>query len=90
MNSAEPMPNGPPIVSVWSVDDTMVAPQSNSRLDGAGNIVLHGIAHNALLRDARSFNAVVAEVEGRGLFGARRAATSVSPASTARRPSARA
>jgi pimeloyl-ACP methyl ester carboxylesterase len=93
LNSAEPVANDPPIVSVWSVDDTMVAPQSNARLSGAGNVVLHGIAHNALLRDARSFHAVVAEIEGRGLAGAalaRRGATSESPASTARRPSARA
>ena len=42
---------GPEIVSVWSWHDSMVAPQTSSRLEGARNVELAGIGHNALLRD---------------------------------------
>ena len=39
------------ITSVWSRHDSMVAPQVSSELGHAENIVLVGIAHNALLAD---------------------------------------
>lgn len=42
----------PPIVSLWSWHDTMVAPQTSSRLDGAGGHAFVGIGHNALLGNA--------------------------------------
>ena len=40
----------------------MVAPQTNARLDGAENIALSGIGHNALVRDRRVFELVAAEL----------------------------
>jgi triacylglycerol esterase/lipase EstA (alpha/beta hydrolase family) len=40
-----------PIVSVWSRHDSMVAPQASSELEGAENVRLVGIGHNALLGD---------------------------------------
>jgi triacylglycerol esterase/lipase EstA (alpha/beta hydrolase family) len=70
---------GPPIVSLWSWHDSMVAPQTSSVLDDAENVALTGIGHNALLSDPEVFRRVAAEIEraaqGRPLF-----ATSVSPA----------
>lgn len=54
---------GPPIVSIWSWHDSMVAPQTSSVLEGAENIALKGIGHNALLRDAEVFERVAAEIE---------------------------
>jgi triacylglycerol esterase/lipase EstA (alpha/beta hydrolase family) len=41
----------PSIVSLWSWHDSMVAPQTSSVLEGAQNVALVGIPHNALLRD---------------------------------------
>lgn len=38
-----------PAVSLWSWHDSMVSPQTSSRIDWGENIVLTGIAHNALL-----------------------------------------
>ena len=56
-------------VSLWSRHDSMVAPQTSSRLGGAQNIELIGIGHNALLGDERVFALVAAELEAskRGL-----------------------
>jgi pimeloyl-ACP methyl ester carboxylesterase len=48
--NAAPQPRLP-IVSIWSWHDSMVAPQTSSRLPGARDIALHGIGHNALLRN---------------------------------------
>ena len=69
----------PPIVSLWSWHDSMVAPQTSSILAHAQNIALMGIGHNALLGDPRVFARVAAEIR----------ATSESPALSARTPSAR-
>jgi pimeloyl-ACP methyl ester carboxylesterase len=74
----------PRIVSIWSRHDSMVAPQTSSELPGAINIALTGIGHNALLHTPRVFDLVVAEY--RAALDAR--ATSESPASAARTPSA--
>jgi triacylglycerol esterase/lipase EstA (alpha/beta hydrolase family) len=52
-----------PIVSIWSWHDSMVAPQASSNLSGARNVVIHGVGHNALLRDRR-VAALVAEALG--------------------------
>ena len=71
-------PDGPPIVSIWSWHDSMVAPQTSSRLDGARNIELVGIGHNALLRDPQALQCVLEEY--------RAAETSLPALATARRP----
>ena len=60
LNRAEGAPAGVRLVSLWSWHDSMVAPQTSSRLTGAENIELSGIGHNALLGDRRVF-ALVAE-----------------------------
>jgi triacylglycerol esterase/lipase EstA (alpha/beta hydrolase family) len=50
-----PGPDGggslPPMVSLWSWHDSMVAPQTSSRLADGDNIELSGVGHNALLGD---------------------------------------
>ena len=49
--NAVPVPPSPPIVSMWSWHDSMVAPQLSSLLEGARNVELAGVGHNALLTD---------------------------------------
>ena len=61
LNRSEAAP-GTRIVSVWSWHDSMVAPQTSSRLAGARNIELAGIGHNAMLGDRRVFDLVAAEL----------------------------
>ena len=53
---------GARLVSVWSWHDSMVAPQTSSRLAGAENIELIGIGHNALLGDPGVYALVAAEL----------------------------
>jgi triacylglycerol esterase/lipase EstA (alpha/beta hydrolase family) len=53
----------PPIVSLWSWHDSMVAPQTSSVLERAENIALMGIGHNALLSDREVQERVAAEIE---------------------------
>lgn len=65
---------GVPIVSIWSWHDSMVTPQTSSRL-GDADIVLAGIAHNALLGDPTVMARVADEIRV-----ARAATTSESPA----------
>ena len=62
LNRAEGAPAGVRLVSLWSWHDSMVAPQTSSRLAGAENIELSGIGHNALLGDRRVFALVAAEL----------------------------
>jgi triacylglycerol esterase/lipase EstA (alpha/beta hydrolase family) len=76
---------GVPIVSLWSWHDSMVTPQTSSRLPGADNIVLSGVAHNAMLGDAEVKRRVADEIR-KARSG--RAPTNESLASTARTPSA--
>jgi triacylglycerol esterase/lipase EstA (alpha/beta hydrolase family) len=64
--------DGVPVASIWSWHDSMVTPQTSSRIDWGENIVLTGVAHNALLDDPQVWAAVVAQIRG--------AATSGSPA----------
>lgn len=60
------MPEGedvPPIVSLWSWHDSMVAPQTSSRVAFGKNIEIAGVGHTALLRDPEVFERVLAEIE---------------------------
>ena len=52
----------PPIVSLWSWHDTMVAPQTSSLLEGAENVALTGIGHNELLSHPQVHERVAAEI----------------------------
>jgi len=52
----------PPITSIWSWHDSMVAPQLSSRLPGADNIELIGVAHNAMLSDPDARAHVIAAI----------------------------
>ena len=52
----------PPIVSLWSWHDSMVAPQTSSVLERAENIALMGIGHNALLTDRQVMARVADEI----------------------------
>jgi pimeloyl-ACP methyl ester carboxylesterase len=64
----------PPVTSIWSWHDSMVAPQLSSRMPGADNIELVGVGHNAILADAGALALVIAAI------AAARPATSESPA----------
>lgn len=50
----------PPVSSIWSWHDSMVAPQTSCKLKGAQNITLVGVGHNAILADPGAFSRVVA------------------------------
>lgn len=50
-----------PIVSIWSWHDSMVTPQTSSRM-GDADIVLAGIAHNALLGDPKVIELVAEQI----------------------------
>jgi triacylglycerol esterase/lipase EstA (alpha/beta hydrolase family) len=54
---------GPHIVSLWSWHDSMVTPQTSCVLEGAENVALTGIGHNALLSDTGVQRRVAAEIE---------------------------
>jgi len=53
----------PPIVSLWSWHDSMVAPQTSSRVAFGENIEVAGVGHTALLRDREVFERVLVEIE---------------------------
>lgn len=53
----------PPIVSLWSWHDSMVAPQTSSRVAFGENIEVAGVGHTALLRDREVFERVLAELK---------------------------
>jgi pimeloyl-ACP methyl ester carboxylesterase len=57
-----PPADAPPIVSLWSWHDSMVAPQTSSRINFGDNAELAGVAHNALLRDPAVFERLLAEI----------------------------
>ncbi len=77
LNESEGTPSPARIVSLWSWHDSMVAPQTSSRLAGAENIELVGIGHNALLGDRRVYGLVVPS--SRAWRGSWRPPTSESP-----------
>jgi triacylglycerol esterase/lipase EstA (alpha/beta hydrolase family) len=62
LNRADAAPAGTRVVSLWSWHDSMVAPQTSAQLDGAVNIALAGIGHNALVGDRQVFALVAAEL----------------------------
>ena len=53
----------PPIVSLWSWHDSMVAPQTSSRVAFGENIEVAGVGHTALLRDRYVFDRVLIEID---------------------------
>lgn len=55
--------NAPPIVSLWSWHDSMVTPQTSSRVSFGENVEVTGVGHTALLRDRRVFERVREEIE---------------------------
>jgi pimeloyl-ACP methyl ester carboxylesterase len=74
----------PPVFSIWSWHDSMVAPQTSAELADAENITLVGVGHNALLADRDAAAQVVALIRQ---AQDESAVTSGSPASVARTPS---
>ncbi len=64
-------PPAVPTASIWSWHDSMVSPQTSSRIDWGEDIELAGIAHNALLDHPDVWAQVDAQID--------RAATSESP-----------
>ena len=72
----------PPVYSIWSWHDSMVAPQTSAMLAGAENIALLGVGHNALLADRGAADEVVALIRGAQADPV----TNGSPASIARTP----
>ena len=57
----------PPAVdatSIYSTHDNLVSPQETSRLPWARNVAIPGVGHVAILRDARAFEVVRAELAG--------------------------
>ena len=63
LNSGEDLTMGVPVVSLWSWHDSMVTPQTSSRLDWADNIAIAGVAHNAMLNDREVWRRVAVEIE---------------------------
>lgn len=57
---------GCPALSIYTVHDNLVAPQDSSRLPWARNVCLHGVAHLAMLLDARVHQAVLGELASLG------------------------
>jgi triacylglycerol esterase/lipase EstA (alpha/beta hydrolase family) len=62
---------GPPVrvVSIWSWHDSMVAPQASACLEGAENVAVVGVGHNALIDNAEVVARVATEL-GRADRGA--------------------
>ena len=54
-----------PTTAIWSRHDNMVAPQVNAMLEGAENIAVVGIGHNALLYDRSVHELVLARLPQR-------------------------
>jgi triacylglycerol esterase/lipase EstA (alpha/beta hydrolase family) len=52
-----------PMVSIWSWHDSMVTPQTSSRIASGENVILTGVAHNALLDHREVWARVVEEIE---------------------------
>jgi pimeloyl-ACP methyl ester carboxylesterase len=49
-----------PLVSIYSVDDNLVAPADSARLDGAENHEVRGVGHLGMLRSPRALDCVMA------------------------------
>jgi pimeloyl-ACP methyl ester carboxylesterase len=70
----------PPIHSIWSWHDSMVTPQTSSRLEGADNIALVGVGRNALLADPDAAARAIALIDAARAPGEASTVTSESPA----------
>jgi len=70
----------PPMTSIWSWHDSMVAPQTSSRLPGADNVELSGVGHNAIVADPEAFAAAIAAIAAARRQVPARLPTSGSPA----------
>ena len=57
---------GCPFTSLYTVHDNLVAPQDSSRLPWARNVEIHGVAHLAMLNDARLHRAVLEALAAAG------------------------
>jgi triacylglycerol esterase/lipase EstA (alpha/beta hydrolase family) len=53
---------GVPVVNLWSWHDSMVTPQTSSRLEWAEDVAFAGIAHNAMLDDPAVIERVADEI----------------------------
>jgi triacylglycerol esterase/lipase EstA (alpha/beta hydrolase family) len=62
LNTADDRAAGVPVVSLWSWHDSMVTPQTSAHLDWADNIVIAGVAHNALLNDREVWKTVTDQI----------------------------
>lgn len=62
LNAGDGREAGVPVVSLWSWHDSMVTPQTSARLPWAHNVVIAGVAHNALLNDRAVWDLVAAEI----------------------------
>jgi pimeloyl-ACP methyl ester carboxylesterase len=69
--NATPLQAGIPLTAICSLDDNIIVPAQNARLDGADNIELAGMGHTAMLFSRQVANAVVTalanNVRGEGL-----------------------
>jgi predicted alpha/beta hydrolase family esterase len=65
-----PTVDPPPMVSIWSWHDSMVAPQTSSRLAGAVDVPIAGVGHNAMLGERAVFALVLRELALAGVGGA--------------------
>jgi hypothetical protein len=54
--------HGVPVVNLWSWHDSMVTPQTSSRLEWAEDVAFAGIAHNAMLDDPAVIERVADEI----------------------------
>ena len=63
--NAAPLPPSLPVVSIWSRDASMVAPQVSARLPGVRDVELAGVGHNALLTDPEVARLVAEELGSR-------------------------
>ena len=59
-----------PVVSIYSLDDNLVVPQTSARLEGARNIESAGIGHISLPLSGRVIDLVRAELSPPGTGGA--------------------
>ncbi|HVO87164.1 MAG TPA: alpha/beta fold hydrolase [Casimicrobiaceae bacterium] len=66
--------NPPPLACIWSWHDSMVAPQTSSRLEGAVDIPIAGVGHTAMLADRDVFALVLEQLALAGVDGASRVA----------------
>ncbi len=60
--AALPEPAPVPLVSVWAAQDNFIAPQTSSRLAGAGDVMLTGIGHLTFMFSGRVADLVVKEL----------------------------